>query len=86
MTLYNAQNQPIAPTPKPDPAPQGFEEVSSDTPIPDNTSRFKLGERLPWKGLVFELRAFKGNMLLLEVVDVTAGSKRKQRKRKGGAR
>jgi hypothetical protein len=54
--------------------------VSGSSPVPPNHARFRIGERLPWKGLVFEVRSMQGSLMVLEVVDVTAKHKPKGRR------
>lgn len=55
-----------------EPKREGFEAVSGDTPIPDGMVRFRVGERFPWKGLVFAVTSFSELTLSLRVVGVTA--------------
>lgn len=48
-------------------------------------ARFRVGERHPWKGLVFQVKSWHGRELVLEVIDVTSGARKRleKAKRKG---
>lgn len=65
--------------------PAVFEEVDGTTPKREGYARFRIGETVPWKGLLFEVVAFDGRKMELAVIGATARAKArlKPRVRKG---
>jgi hypothetical protein len=59
-----------------------FEPVSGAEPVPPGYARFRIGERFPWKGLIFEVRSMEGALMVLEVVDVTKKNRPKGKRGK----
>lgn len=46
-------------------------------------ARFSIGERHPWKGLVFRVKSWSGRELTLEVIDVTSAARKRLERAKG---